>query len=456
SWEEALERVVSEFKRIKEANGPGALAAIVSPRATNEANYLLQKIFRNQLECNNLDYPGGQSHRATLSTLSQAIGKSAMTNSLSEIEKAEVIFALGNSIEESNPIVATAMRRASRTNARRLITLSSTEVALGKFAETALVFPKEFMADFLQSLVKIMLELKLYNKDFVAAHTKGIEDLEKSLASFDYLDTLAKLDMRPSTFEELARTLANTSSLALVYSEDVTTHAKGAKMVEAIANLALLTARIGQLHSGIYPLYRQINAQGAMDMGMTPSYHPGHVSGSEAGLVYREIIEAALQKKVKGLYLMGVNPMASQPERDKIQDALKQVEFLVVQDMLFTQCGELADVILPSTAPTEQEGTFTNTERRAQKLTPALAAPGSSLPDWRILADLLAKLDSSTTYKNAESVYEEIMSVVPFYQGLTYELLQAGGLQWPYNHENSSGMLRLEDLKKPLEFVVSG
>jgi formate dehydrogenase major subunit len=474
SWEEALERVVSEFKRLKEEHGPVGLAAIGSPRATNEANYLLQKIFRNQLECNNLDYPGGQSHRATLSTLSQALGKSAMTNSLSEIEKAEVIFALGNAIEENNPVVATAIRRASRTHARRLITLSSSEVALGKFAEPALVVPKEYMADFLQSLVKLMLELKLYDKDFVAAHTKGIGDLEKSLASFDHLDTLAKLKMLPSTFEELARTLANTSSLAIVYSEDFTAHAKGTKKVEAIANLAMLTARLGQLQSGIYPLYRHINAQGAMDMGMTPSYYPGHVSISDlavnhrfikvwggqlpatAGLDYREIIEAAQQKKVKGLYLMGENPLATQPEREKIQEALKQVEFLVVQDMVLTQCGELADVILPSTASTEQEGTFTNTERRAQKLSPALPAPDGALPDWRILADLLAKLDSGATYKDAESVYEEIMSVVPFYQGLTYELLQEGGLQWPYSRENSSGMLTLEDLKKPLEFAVSG
>jgi predicted molibdopterin-dependent oxidoreductase YjgC len=345
-------------------------------------------------------------------------------------------------------------------------------VALGKFAETSRVFPKESMVDFLQSLVKIMLELKLYDKDFVAAHTKGIEDLEKSLASFDYLDTLAKLDMRPSTFEELGRTLANASSLALVYSEEVASHAKGAKMVEAIANLAMLTARVGQHHSGIYPLYRHINAQGAMDMGMTPSYYPGHVSVSDladsqnfskvwdghlpatAGLAYREIIQAAQQKKIKGLYLLGENPMATQPEREKVQEALKQVEFLVVQDMLFTQCGELADVILPSTASTEQEGTFTNTERRIQKFSPVLAGPGSALPDWRILADLLAKLNSSTTYKNSESVYQEIMSVVPFYQGLTYELLEGGGLQWPYHQEKSNGMLTLEALKRPLEFVV--
>jgi len=124
--------------------------------------------------------------------------------------------------------------------------------------------------------------------------------------------------------------------------------------------------------------------------------------------------------------------------------------------MVLTQCGELADVVLPSTASTEQEGTFTNTERRAQKLSPVLPGPGGALPDWRILADLLAKLDSGATYKDAESVYEEIISVVPFYQGLTYKLLQEGGLQWPYTRKNSGGMLRLEDLKKPLEFVVSG
>jgi predicted molibdopterin-dependent oxidoreductase YjgC len=473
SWEEALERVVSEFKRLKEEHGPGGLAAIGSPRATNEANYLLQKIFRNQLECNNLDYPGGQSHRATLSTLSQALGKSAMTNSFSQIEKAEIIFALGNAIEENNPVVATAMRRASRTHARRLITLSSSEVTLGKFADPGLVVPKEYMADFLQSLVKLMLELKLYHEDYVAAHTKGIEDLEKSLASFDHLDTLAKVDMRPSTFEDLARILADTASLAIVYSEDFTAQAKPTKKVAAIANLAMLTGRIGQPQSGIYPLYRQINAQGAMDMGMTPSYYPGHVRVSDlavsdrftkvwggqvvagAGLVYREIIEGAQQKQIKGLYLMGENPMATQPEREKVQQALKQVEFLVVQDMFLTQCGELADVILPSTASTEQEGTFTNTERRVQKLSPVLPAPGAALPDWRILADLLARLDPGATYQDGKSVYEEIMSVVPFYQGLTYELLQKGGIQWPYANGNSKGMLKLEDLKKPLEFAVS-
>jgi predicted molibdopterin-dependent oxidoreductase YjgC len=225
----------------------------------------------------------------------------------------------------------------------------------------------------------------------------------------------------------------------------------------------MLTGRIGQPPSGIYPLYRHINAQGAMDMGVTPACYPGHLRLSDlkdndpftkiwggelpttAGLNFREIIESAHQKKIKGLFLMGENPLVTEPEREKIQEALKQVEFLVVQDICHTQCAELADVVLPSTAFVEQEGTLTNIERRVQKLRAALTAPGLTLPDWRILADLLIRLDSGTSYEEAQSVYQEIMTVVPFYEGLTYERLEEGGLQWPDDDNNASGMLTLDD-----------
>mgnify|MGYP001822414657 FL=1 len=472
SWDEALELVATEFKRLHQEHGPHSLAAIGSPRATNEANYLLQKIFRAQLGCNNLDYPAGQSQQATLTGLAKTLGTGAMTSSLNEIEKAEVIFALGNQIEENNPIVATALRRASRTHNNRLITVSSAEVELGRFAEPAFIIPKEHQLDFLQSLIKLLLELNLYDKDFVAGNTNGIETLEKSLAQVDHLETVARADILPSTFEELARTLATAASVAFVYSEDLTADANGAGKVEAIANVAMLTGRLGQPQSGVYPLYRHINAQGAMDMGMSPTCYPGHVSLSDLknndrfskvwsaqlpdspGFRYRETIEAAHQQKVKGLFLMGENPIATEPEREKIQEALKQVEFLVVQDMFLTQSGELADVVLPSTAFTEQEGTLTNTERRIQKLRPALTAPNGPLPDWRILADLLNRLDPGTSYADAQSVYQEIIELVPFYEGLTYDRLEEGGRQWPYTEQHSSGMLTLDDLKKPLEFAA--
>jgi predicted molibdopterin-dependent oxidoreductase YjgC len=235
----------------------------------------------------------------------------------------------------------------------------------------------------------------------------------------------------------------------------------------------MLTARIGQPQSGIYPLYRHINAQGALDVGMTPSHYPGHLSASQvndsdrftkvwgnqlperAGLNYRDILAAAHRKQIKGLYLMGEDPLSFEPEREKVLEALKQVEFLVVQDLALTQCGQLADVVLPSTAFTEQEGTLTNIERRIQKLRSALPAPGKALPDWQIVAALLAKLQAEASYQDAESVYEEITSVVPFYEGLTYARLEEGGLQWPHNRENPSGLLKLEDLNKPLRFAIS-
>ncbi|UCG11130.1 MAG: molybdopterin-dependent oxidoreductase [Deltaproteobacteria bacterium] len=472
SWEAALKKVTTEFKRIQEEHGATSLAAIGSPRATNEANYLLQKIFRTQLGSNNVDYPGGQSHLATLTGLLRTLGRGAMTNSLSEIEKAEVIFALGNRIEENNPIVATALRRASRTHGCRVVTVSSSEVATGKFADPAFVMPKENTLEFLQSLLKLLLESNLYDKDFVAVHTKGIQDLEESLAHLDHLDTVGRVDILPSTFQEVAGALARASSLAIVYSEDLVADADGKATVEALANLALLTGRLGQQHSGIYPLYRYINVQGVLDMGLTPAYYPGHVALSNVkskahfskvwsgqlptspGLGYREILEGANAKRVKGLYLMCENPIATEPERDKILDALNQVEFLAVQDVFLTQCAELADVVLPSAGFAEQEGTLTNVERRTQKLKAALKAPGRALPDWRILADLLARFESGTSYPDVHSVYQEIMSVVPFYEGITYDLLDSGGLQWPYPKGESSPTLTLDLLKKPLEFAA--
>ncbi len=475
TWDVALDRVATEFKRLQGEHGGSSLAAIGSPRATNEANYLLQKIFRTQFGNNNLDYPGSQTHLATLTGLSRTLGRGAMTNALGEIEEAEVILAMGNLIEENNPIVATALRRAGRTLGRRLITVRSTEVALGKFADPDFSIPQGRELEFLQTLLHFVLKLNLFDQGFVTAHTRGFEDLKKAVEELNPDQMAKKIDLPLSTMEEVARIIAKSASLAIVYSEDLTSDPYGTSQVEAIANLALLTGRIGQARSGIYPLYRHINVQGALDMGMTPALYPGHVNLSDLqgnehltrlwgsqlpatpGFDFREIIQGALQHKVKGLYILGENPIADQPEVKQIQDALSRVEFLVVQDISLTQSAELADVVLPSTGFAEQEGTFTNTERRTQKLRAALPAPGEALPDWRILADLLARLDSGSGYQDAQSVYQEIMAAVPFYEGLTYERLEGGGLQWPSPseaEEGSNGMLTLEMLKKPLTFAV--
>lgn len=474
TWDEALDLVAREFQRLHREHGDDALAALGSPRATNEANYLLQKLFRGPFRTNNVDFPGSQPYLTGMAVLSGSLGFGAMTNALAEIERAEVILAVGNLIDETNPIVATALRRASRTHGRQLITVTSTAVPLGTFAKPALVVAHGHEAELLSTIVQRLLKLDLYNREFTATHTRGLDGLMTLVATIDPSQAAAALGISRQTLEDVARACAGASSLALVYSEDA---AGDPRMVEAVVNLAILTGRIGEERSGIYPLCRHINTQGALDMGMAPTLYPGHesVTGGGArerlrrtwgmepparpGLSYWEMIDAAQQGRLRGLYLLGENPVAKESKWDQVLEGLRRLEFLVVEEMFLSQSAELAHVVFPAASFLEQEGTFTNTERRVELLRAALSGPEGARPDWRIVADLLARVDSGRTYPDAASVFQEITAVVPFYEGLSHERLQEGGIPWPCRTGHPGrcdGLATLEMVKKPLEFAVSG
>jgi len=474
TWDEALDLVAREFQRLQQEHGVDALAALGSPRATNEANYLLQKLFRGRFGTNNLDFPGSEPYLTSMAGLSRTLGFGAMTNALSEIEKAEVILAVGNFIEETNPIVATALRRASRTQGRNLITVTSIPVALGTFARPALVVAHGREAELLSALIQRILKLELYNREFAAAHTRGLDGLTTLVSKIDPRQATAALGVSRETLEEVARACAGASSLALVYSEDA---AGDPHIVEAIVNLAILTGRIGEERSGIYPLCRHINTQGALDMGIAPTLYPGHGAVTDGatrerlraawgmepparpGLSYWQMIEAARQGRLKGLYLLGENPVAKESKWDQVLEGLRRLEFLVVEEMFLSQSAELAHVVLPAASFLEQEGTFTTTERRVELLRAALSGPDGARPDWQIVADLLARLDSGATYPDAPSVFREIAVVVPFYEGLSYARLQEGGISWPCppgHPGRCDGLVTLDMVKRPLEFAVSG
>jgi formate dehydrogenase major subunit len=472
TWDEALDLVAREFRRLHREHGVDALAALGSPRATNEANYLLQKLFRGPFGTNNLDFPGSQPYLTGMSVLSGSLGFGAMTNALAEIEKAEVIVAVGNLIEETNPIVATALRRASRTHGRHLITVTSIAVVLGTFAKPALVVTHGREAELLSTILQRILKLDLYSHGFAAAHTKGLDGLTTLLSKIDPRQVAAALGISRETLENVARACAGASSLALVYSEDA---AGDPRIVEAIVNLAILTGRIGAERSGIYPLSRHINTQGALDVGMAPTLYPGHETVTDGaarerlrrawgmepparpGLTYWQMIEAAQQGRLKGLYLLGENPVAQESKWDEVLEGLRRLEFLVVQDMFLSRSAELAHVVLPAASFLEQEGTFTNTERRVELLRAALSGPEGARPDWRIVADLLARVDSGPTYPDAGSVFQEITAVVPFYQGLSHARLQDGGIPWPCRTDDPGrcdGRVTREMMKRPLEFAL--
>jgi formate dehydrogenase major subunit len=429
SWQEALDRIVREFTRLRDQHGGQVLAALGSPEATNEANYLLQKIFRGHFGTNNLDFPGSQAHCTAMAALSRVIGSDVMPSVLREIEEAQVIVAFGGLIEESNPIVATALRRASRTQGRRLISVASSRLGLGSFANPALFVPRGREADFLAVLIHRVLQRDLLDHAFARAHTERLEELRKEIAARKPDQLAGQLGIAEETLDDLARTCATAGSLAMIYSEDFAGDPQGELKVETLANLALLTGRIGQPHSGIYTLCRHINTRGAADMGMLPSHLPGHIPLADdqrraqlaetwglqiptgAGLGFVQLMEVARQGKLKGLYILGCDAL----QGEDFLSALGRVDFLVVQDILPRKIAGRAHVVLPATSFLEQEGTFTNTERRVWQLRPVKAGTGGALPDWRILADLIARLHSGPSYGDAHSIYREIMGVVPFY-----------------------------------------
>jgi formate dehydrogenase major subunit len=472
TWDEALDLVGREFRRLQREQGVEALAALGSPRATNEANYLLQKLFRGPFRTNNLDFPGSQPYLTGMSVLSGSLGFGAMTNAIAEIEKAEVILAVGNLIEETNPIVATALRRASRTHGRHLITLTSAAVPLGAFAKPALVVAHGGEAEVLSTIIQRILRLDLYNREFTATRARGLDGLMTLVSAIDPRQAAAALGISRETLEGVAGACAGASSLAVVYSEDA---AGDPRIVEGIVDLAILTGRVGRERSGIYPLCRHINTQGALDMGMAPILYPGHEAVTDEaararlgrawgmepparpGLSYWQMIEAARQGTLRGLYLLGENLLAQESKWDQVREGLSRLEFLVTQEMFLSQTAELAHVVLPAASFLEQEGTFTNTERRVELLRAAVTGPEGARPDWQIVADLLTRVDSGTTYSDAASVFQEIAAVVPFYEGLSHARLQDGGIPWPCRTggtDRCDGLATLEMMKKHLEFAL--
>ncbi len=429
SWPQALDRIVREFSRLHERYGGGALAALGSPRATNEANYLLQKIFRTHFGTNHLDFPGSRAIAASMAALDRVLGERAAPIALREIEEAELIIAAGDRIEEDNPIVAAALRRASRTRGRRLICIASGASALGTFAAPALSVPQEQTGELPALLARRLLQRGLFDPAVAARHSQRLTVLKESLAAQAPDRPASSFGIPEAVLEEAAEACAAAGSLAIVYSEDVAEGPQGEFHVEALAGLALLTGRIGQAGSGIHPLCRHINTRGAADMGMRPGLLPGRLPLSddpgrgrlaamwgrpipaEPGSELAQMIEMARRGELKGLYLLGGDCL---PEED-LRALSTGVEFLVVQDYLRREAAEVAHVVLPAATLLEQEGSVTNSEGGLRRLCPVIAPPDHALPDWRIPADLLARLQPGSGYDEARSVAREIARAVPYF-----------------------------------------
>ncbi|MEW6572923.1 MAG: molybdopterin-dependent oxidoreductase [Bacillota bacterium] len=438
TWEEALDAVAGEFKRIKEVHGSDSLAVFGSSKCTNEENYMLQCFARCVLGTNNIDNSSRLHGAAGLTGPGETGGIFGTTNSITVLEEAEVILVIGADPTKSAPLVGYAIKRAVRCRDAKLILVDPRESRLALFANLWLRPKIATDLTLVNSLCKTVIDENLVDDNSVNRETADFKALAESLGGLDPAYIQKATGVAFEDLQHAARIYANAERAAIVYGSGVAQQVNGTETIKALFNLALLTGKLaGQ--SGVYALQRENNAQGACDMGVLPDYLPGyHPIADRAsirkfkdywgdipdkpGLTVFEMLTAAKSGEIKGMYIVGENPVSTFPLAGFVQDALSSLEFLVVQDMFLTETAKLAKVVLPAVSFAEKEGTFTSFDGRINWLRKALKPLGQSLPDCEIITRLAVKMGSPMSFMSPQEVREEIEKLIPMYRGIGYGL----------------------------------
>lgn len=382
--------------------------------------------------------------------LATVFGSGAMTNSLAEIENNDALFVIGSNTKENHPIVALRMIKAVRKGAK-LIIADPRRVPLVRFAHLWLQQRPGTDVALLNGMMHVILNDCLMDSAFIADRTEGFDEKFKENLAICTPEATEQITGVPKEkIIEAARIYARAERAGIYYTMGITQHSHGTDNVLSIANLALMTGNLGKESSGVNPLRGQNNVQGATDMGCSPNLYPGYqrvtvpavrrkfeelwgVKLSEQdGLMANGMLDAALAGTLKALYIMGENPVLSDPDISHTRKALSSLDLLIVQDIFMTETAALAHVVLPATTFAEKVGTFTNTERRVQRVRRAVDAPGLAMKDSHIIMELSGRLGYPMTYHHTEEVFQEIGKAWPAMAGISYSRLgEEGGLQWP-------------------------
>lgn len=456
TWDEALALVASKLKATQETYGPNSVAFLASARITNEENYLMNKLARAGFSTNYLDHCARLCHGPSVAGLARSFGSGAMTNSIADIAQADCIFIIGSNTMEQHPLIGRSVVIAKEKGAK-IIVADPRYSTTAKLSDIYVPFKPGTDVALLNSMMYWILEEGKEDKDFITARTKGFEELKESVKN--YADVEEITTVPTELVKEAAITYASAKNAALLFSMGITQHTTGVDNVLSTSNIAMLTGNIGRPGTGVNPLRGQNNVQGACDMGALPVVYTGYqsvavddarlkfekfwgVEGLPAtpGLTVTEMMDAA-GGEIKNLYIVGENPMMSDPDITHVRECLKKLDFLVVSDIFMTETSELADVVLPSACWAEKEGTFTSTERRVQLIRKAIEPPGEAKSDWEITMALANKLGiPGFNYQNAEQIFEEIRQVTPQYAGMTYQRLEKPeALHWPCPTEEHPG-----------------
>jgi formate dehydrogenase major subunit len=389
--------------------------------------------------------------------LAAAFGSGAMTNSIDEIEFADVIFAMGTNTTENHPVIGSKVKRAVRYHGAKLIVIDPRDIALTKYAELWLRPKAGTNVALVNGIMNVIISENLYAKDYVKERTEGFEAMKAVVKKFTPERVEEITGVPAADIRAAARLYAKAGKASILYCMGVTQHSTGTDSVKNMANLAMLCGMMGIESGGVNPLRGQGNVQGACDMGCLPNVYPAYQNVTiddnrtkfqkawgvklpvHAGLTIVEIMNAAHKGDIKGLYVMGENLMLSDPDLHHVEEALKNLDLLVVQDIFLTETAKFAHVVLPAASFAEKDGTFSNTERRVQRVRKAVDAPGTAKPDWQILTELSTKMGYPMAYASPSEIMDEIRKVTPSYAGISYRRIERRGIQWPCPNTDHPG-----------------
>ncbi len=467
SWDEALDTVADRLVEIYKRDGPEAMAVYCCAKATNEDNYLLQKMYRSLFRTNNVDHCTRLCHAASVVALLKSLGTSAMSNTASQVIDSDVFIVTGSNTSENHPIIALQMKEAVMKHGSKLIVIDPRRIELCDFAALWLPIKPGTNVPVFTAMAHVIIKEKLYNQQFIDERTTGFEEFVQSVEKFtpEYAEAISGVDR--NLIVEAARMYATANNGMIFWGMGISQLSTGTVSALGLIHLCLLTGHIGRSGTGLNPLRGQNNVQGASDAGAMPFHYPGYMEvdkeenavkwekawnvepgglSRKRGLTTTEILSNAKPGGVRALYIMGENPMMTEPNLNVTRHHMEHLEFLVAQDVFINESGAFADVFLPAASWAEKEGTFNNTDRRVQRVRQAIAPRGQSRPDWHIICDLASRVEarlgrptSRWNYEEPEEVFREMANVATMLKGVTYDRIESVGLQYPVPDETHPG-----------------
>ncbi|MET0443338.1 MAG: formate dehydrogenase subunit alpha [Pseudorhodoplanes sp.] len=441
TWEEALDKAAQGFLKIKTEQGPKGLAGFGSAKCSNEEAFLFQKLVRTGFGTNNVDHCTRLCHASSVAALLEGVGSAAVSATFNEVKNSDVIVVIGANPTENHPVAATFFKQAAKRGAK-LVIMDPRGTAMKRHAWKMMQFKNGTDVAMLNAMLNVIVTENLYDRQYVQTYTEGFEPFAEHVKQFTPEEMAPICGIEAETLREVARTFARAENAIIFWGMGVSQHTHGTDNARCLIALSLITGQIGRPGTGLHPLRGQNNVQGASDAGLIPMFLPDYKSienpefrgaaekkwgvqlDPKKGLTVVEIMHAIHDDVIRGMYIMGENPAMSDPDLNHARGALAHLEHLVVQDIFLTETAVYADVILPSSAWPEKDGTVTNTNRQVQMGRAALPLPGDVRQDWWITKEIANRMGLGWTYTHPRDVYPEMASMMPALDNISWERVE--------------------------------